>query len=148
MEEWEVTVLASEYYAALQEEVEDCWRFFRPCIWINRYFTRLRVLVEGAAEVATAASEADDGCVLRGAVVGGEVRSGGVCRHHHIGLVWQSGGNTVICFRMTAQTEGMAYSVVGGGVICRWRRTLSVLEAEAKRGVGTNCEEVYQIEDT
>ena len=47
-----------------------------------------------------------------------------------------------ICFNMPARTEGIAYSVVGGGVICRWRSTLLVVEAEAKREVDANCEEV------
>ena len=42
-------VLASEEEAALEEEVkvEDYWRFFRPCRWINRPFTYLRVSEEG-----------------------------------------------------------------------------------------------------
>ena len=30
----------------------------------------------------------------------------------------------------------------GGGVLCQWRRTLSVAVAETKRGVGANCVEV------
>ena len=30
----------------------------------------------------------------------------------------------------------------GGGILCRWQRTLLVAVAEAKRGVDTNCEEV------
>ena len=75
-------------------------------------------------------------------MVGREVVSGGVRRHFHIGLVQRSGGDAVICFRMPARTEGTAYSVVGGGVLCRWRHTLSGAEAEAKREVGADYEEV------
>ena len=30
----------------------------------------------------------------------------------------------------------------GGGVLCRWRHTMSVAEEETKREAGTNCEEV------
>ena len=33
----------------------------------------------------------NDRCAYRGAVVGGEVISGRVCNHHHIGIVWRSG---------------------------------------------------------
>ena len=38
----------------------------------------------------------DDGCVPGGAVVGGEVQSGGVCSHCLIGLFLRLGGDTVI----------------------------------------------------
>ena len=71
----------------------------------------------------------DYGCVPGGAVVGGEVSSGGVCRHHCISLVLRSGGDTVICFFMPAQTEG-------GGVLCQCRSTMK--GTEAKREVGAN----------
>ena len=71
--------------------------------------------------VATAL-EAEDGCVPGGAVIGREISSGRVCHHHHIGIVRRSGGNAVTCFRMPAQTKGTAYSVVGVGILCRWRR--------------------------
>ena len=70
---------------------------------------------------------------------GGEVISGGVHCHRHIGLNRKLGGDVVICFCMTACTEGTSYSVVGGGVLYRWRRTLSVAEAEVKSEVGENC---------
>ena len=92
--------------------------------------------------MAVTASESEDRCVPGGAVVGGEVRSGRVRRHRHIGLVQWSGGNEVICFRMPAQTEGTAYSVVGGDVLCKCWCTLSVEELEKKREVGANGEEV------
>ena len=98
--------------------------------------------MEGAVAVAAATSEAEDGCVPRGTIVGGEVGSNGVRRHHNISLVWRLGGDAFICFRMPAQTEGTAYFVVGGDMLCRWRRTLFVAEAEAKREVGANYEEV------
>ena len=119
----------------LEEEVkvEDCRRFFRPCRWINRPFTRLRVLEEGELAVAAAALKAEDGYVPGSAVVDGEVGRGGVRHHSHISLVWRLGGDAVICFCMPARTEGTAYSVVGGGVLCRWWRTLAVAEVEAKR---------------
>ena len=65
-----------------------------------------------------------------------------VNHHHHIIIVWRSGEDVVICFHMPAQTEGTAYSVVGGGVICQWRRTLSVAEEEAKREVGAKYDKV------
>ena len=57
MEEREVTVWVSELEAASDEEVnvEDRWRFFRPCRWINCPFTRLRVLEEGVVAVAVEA---------------------------------------------------------------------------------------------
>ena len=51
------------------------------------------------------------------------------------------GGNAVILFCMSSQTKGVAYSVSVGGVLCCWRCTLFVAEAEAKREVGVNCEE-------
>ena len=97
-EEREVTVLASELEAAAEEEVkvEDHWILFRPCRWINCPFTRLRVLTKGVEAVAAAASEAEDGCVPGGTVVGGEVGSGGVCRHCNFDLVQASGGDTFI----------------------------------------------------
>ena len=56
------------------------------------------------------------GCVPGGAVVGGEVGSGGIHCHSRIGLVRRSEGNAVICFRMTSQTKGAEYSVCGGGI--------------------------------
>ena len=123
-EEPEVTVLASGSEAALEEEVkvDDRWRFFRPCRWINLPFMRLSFLMEGVVAVVAAAVDAEDGCVPGGAVVGGEVSSGGACHHNHISIVWRSGGDAVTCFRMPAQTEETAYSVVGGGVIYRRRR--------------------------
>ena len=74
--------------------MEDNRRLFRPCRWINYPFTRLRVLVEG--EVAVADLEAEDGCIPGGVVIGREVSSGGVRRHHHINLVRRSGGDAVI----------------------------------------------------
>ena len=47
-------------------------------------------------------------------MVGGEVIIVGVCTHHHIGLVWKSGGDAVIPNQ-------------GSRIICRWwRRTLLV----------------------
>ena len=52
--------------------------------------------MEGVVTVAAAASEAEDRCVSGGAVVGGEVGSGGVCCHFHIGIVWRSGDDAVI----------------------------------------------------
>ena len=56
-----------------------------------------------------------DGCVPGGVVIGKEVISGRVCHHSSISIVWWSGGDAVVCFRMTSQTKGMAYSVGGGG---------------------------------
>ena len=49
-EEQEEMILTSESEVASEEEVkvEDCRRFFRPCRWINRPFTRLRGFMEGA----------------------------------------------------------------------------------------------------
>ena len=108
--------------------MEDSQIFFRPCRWINTPFTSLRVLTEGAVAVSEAASEAENGCFPRGAVVGGEVGSGGVIFHPHISLVWRSGGDAVICFSIPARTEGTSYSVVGGGALCWWWRTLLVVE--------------------
>ena len=65
-----------------------------------------------------------------------------VRRHCHIGLNWRLGGDADIRFCMPYQTKGSAYYVVVRGVLCRWRNTLSVVEAEAKREVGANFEEV------
>ena len=143
-EEREVTVSALELEPALEEEVkvEDLQRFFRPCRWINSPFTRLRVLAEAAVAVAEETSKAEDGCVPGGEVVGREVDSGGVRCHRYISLIWRLGGNAIICFHMPAQTEWTSYSIVGGGVLCWWRRTLSVAEVEAKREVDANCEEL------
>ena len=62
--------------------------------------------------------------------------------HRRIVLVCHFVGDADICFCMPDQTEGVAYSVSGEGVLCSWRRTLSEAEAEAKRGVGAKCEEV------
>ena len=72
-EEREVTVWELESEAASEEEVnvEDCRRFFRPCRWINRPFTRLSVSEEVAVAVLLASLEAEDRCVPGGAVVGG-----------------------------------------------------------------------------
>ena len=75
-------------------------------------------------------------------MVGGEVGSGGVRHHFHIGLIRRLVGDVVIYFRMPNRTKGTAYSVVGGSVLCQWRHTLLVVEEEAKREVGANCEEV------
>ena len=63
-EEQEVTDLASESEAASEEEVrvEDHWRFFRLCRWINLPFTCLRGSAEGAVEVVAVASEVEDRC--------------------------------------------------------------------------------------
>ena len=83
---------------------------------------RLRFLVEGFVSVETVASEAEDRCVPVVAVVGGEVVSSGVRCRCHIGLVCWLGCNAVICFRMPARTEGVAYYVVGGSVLFRWQR--------------------------
>ena len=78
--------------------------------------------------MSVAAVEEEDGCVPGSAVVGREVGSSRV-RWHSNGLVWRSGGIAVICFCMPDQTEGTAYYVVGGGLLCQWRRTLLVAEA-------------------
>ena len=43
---------------------------------------------EGAVAAVTAALEAEDGCIRKGAVVGGEVSSGRVRRHCRIILDW------------------------------------------------------------
>ena len=77
-----------------------------PCRWINRPFTRLRVLAVGAVAVTVASSEAEDRCPPGGEVVGREVDSGRLRRHRHIGLFLRSGGDAVICFEMPARTEG------------------------------------------
>ena len=98
--------------------------------------------MEGGIEVAVAALEAEDGCVPGGTVVRGEVGSVGVPRHFRMGLIRRLVGDTVIFYFMPAQTKGTAYSVVGGGVLCWWRRTLLVVEAEVKRGVGEKFGEV------
>ena len=84
--------------------------------------------VAAAASVAAAAAalEVEDGCVPRGAVVGGEVGSGGVRRHCHIALVCRSGGQ---CGRMLLH----AHPNQGGGVLYWRKRTLTVMEVEAKR---------------
>ena len=103
-------------------EVEDCQILFGTCRWINHPFTRLRVSADFAVAMVTVALEAEDGCVPGGAVVGKEVRSGGICCYCHIGLVQWSGGNAVICFCMPARTEGETHSIVGEGVLYRWRR--------------------------
>ena len=92
--------------------------------------------------MTAAALEAEVRCIPRGTVVGGEVVSGRVCRHCHIGLVLQSGGDAVICFSIPARTKGTTYSIVGGGLIFQWRRTISTSEAEANREFGKNSEEV------
>ena len=76
--------------------MESHQRFFRPCRWINQPFRRLRVLVEGALEVAEETSEAEYRCARGGAVVGREVGSGGVRGQFHIDLVQRSGVNAVI----------------------------------------------------
>ena len=56
-------------------------------------------------------------------MVGREVVSGGVSCCHCIGLVWRSGGDAVIYFLITSQTEGAAYSVSDGSLCwLRWRR--------------------------
>ena len=123
-------------------KVEDCWRLFKPCRWINHPFTHIRILAEGAVAVAAAASEADYGCVPGGAVVGGEVGSSEVHHHYRISLVQRLGGNAVISFCMIDQTEVTAYSVVGGGVLCWCWHNLLVAEAETKREVGENDKEV------
>ena len=93
-EERELTVSASDPEEEMK--VENHKILFSPCIWINFPFTRLGVLAEGSLAAATAASEAEGGCLPGGAVVGGEVGSNGLCHHHHIGLVRRSGGNAVI----------------------------------------------------
>ena len=50
-EEQEVRILALDSEPVSEEEaklkVEGHQRFFRPCIWINQPFWRLRVLAEG-----------------------------------------------------------------------------------------------------
>ena len=69
---------------------------------------RIMVSTEELVAAAAAALEAEDICVPRGAVVGGEVDRGGVRCHHCIGLVRRLGGDTVILFHMTARTKGSA----------------------------------------
>ena len=98
--------------------MEDSHIFFRPYRWINFPFTRVRVLSEGV--VAMVEKKAEDGYIPVGAVVGGEVFSGGVRFHCHIGPGRRSGGDAVVCFCMPAQTKGTEYFVVGGELICRW----------------------------
>ena len=56
----------------------------------------LRVLVEVSVAVTEEALEAEDGCIPRGAVFGGEVGSDRVWCRHHISLVWRSGGDVFI----------------------------------------------------
>ena len=109
---------------------------------MNHPFMCIRVSAEGVVAVVEVAFEEEGGCVPRGLVVCGEVGSGRVRHHHHIGLVRRLGGNVVTCFCMHALTGGTAYSVVGGCVLCRWRHTLSVSGSEAKMEVSANCEEV------
>ena len=69
-EEREVTVLALESEAALEEEVEDRRRLFRTCRWINCPFMHIRDLEEGVVAVAAAVLETEDGCIPRGVEVG------------------------------------------------------------------------------
>ena len=116
-----------------EEEVKDRSRLFKPCRWINFHFTHISFLAEGKVVVAAVASEAEKEFFPGGVVVGGEISSNRVCSHHHINLIWISGGETDICFRISTQTKGVAYSVGGGGVLCWWRHTLLMVEAEAKR---------------
>ena len=52
--------------------------------------------MEGVVSVTAEASEEEDECAPRGAVVGGEVGSVGVRCHHHIGIVRQLGVNAFI----------------------------------------------------
>ena len=122
--------------------MEDCRGFFWPCRWINCPFTRIRVSEEGVVTAAEVASEAEDGSVPGGALVGREVRSVGVHHHCCIDLAWRYRGDVVIFFCMSAQNVEAAYPVSSGGVLCQWRRILSVAEAEEKREVGANFEEV------
>ena len=64
----------------------------------------------------------DDVCVPGGAVVDGDIRSGGVRRPRCIGLVRPSGGNTVILFCMHARTKGEEYSAGGDVLWRRWKK--------------------------
>ena len=64
----------------------------------------------------------DYGCVSEGVKVGGEVGSGGVCRHIRIGLVRRLGGGRGGCGRMPLFTPPET----------RGRRALSPAEAEGK----------------
>ena len=57
-------------------------------------------------------------------------------------LLGGQGGDAVICFCMPTRNRESAYSVIGGGLFCQWRRTLSMAAAEAKMEVGANCEDV------
>ena len=88
-------VLGSESVSEEEVEVEDCQRFFRPYIWINQPFKRLRV--------STGGGRSDGGgiggggrTITRGTVVGREAGSVGVRLHCHIGLVRQSRGHAII----------------------------------------------------
>ena len=60
-EEQGLTVSTSELEAALEEKVkvEDYRRFFRPCIWMNLPFIRVRVLTEGVLAVSAVALTAE-----------------------------------------------------------------------------------------
>ena len=49
--------------------------------------------------------------------------------------------SAVKCFCMPAQTEGMAYYVIGGGILYQWRRR------RGKREVNANFQEVSRIQD-
>ena len=69
----DVTVLVPDSEATSEEEVEDFRIFFRSCRCINSPFARPRFSVEGVVAMAAEASEAEDGCVPRVAVVGKEV---------------------------------------------------------------------------
>ena len=114
----EVTVLALESEAESEEEVEDRRRFFRSCRWINRPFTCLGVLAEGAVAAATAASKAEDRCVPGGMVVGREVDISGVYHHRCIDLIQRSVGDAVIWFCMPLHSIGGG----GGGEKVSWRK--------------------------
>ena len=78
----------TESEAASEEEtkVEDHWRLFRLCRWINIPFAHLMVSAEGAVAVVVVDSEAENRC---------EVGSNRV-RRRHIGLVQSLGGDAVI----------------------------------------------------
>ena len=86
-------------------------------------------LAYGVVAVVAVTSEAEYGCVPGVAVVGGEVYISGVHHHHRIIRVWRSEVYNFIFFCMPARTEGAAYSVIGGVILCRWRRTILVAEA-------------------
>ena len=81
-------------------------------------------------------------CAPEGEVVGGYVSSSRVRWQCHISIIWRSGGQRGhIILHVFPNQGGVAYSVSVGGVLCCWRCTLFVAEAEAKREVGVNCEE-------